>query len=203
MPRFNVTTKTGNSVWKSPDGQREIFEVTLDYNGQEVKAKTYSKDIPVVGWSGEIETYEKEGRNGSETFVKQPPKEDGYPSPAGSRQSSIGGGSSYTPRDDSHIKAQWAIGQSVIVHNETTDLSSADLESVESLAVELFKMVDRVKASPADEAVQGPSDAPAVPDEIHEVTGDEMPEDFLKNIDEIFPGTEPAAKPKETPWPKS
>ena len=75
IPIFNTTTKYGESVWKSPDGQREIFKVTLDYDGKEVAAKTYSKDISVPGWAGQVETYEKPGRNGSETFVKQPPKE--------------------------------------------------------------------------------------------------------------------------------
>lgn len=77
MPQFQTTTTASRSVWKSPDGQREIFEVTLDHDGQPVTGKTYSKDISVIGWSGTVETYEKEGRNGAETFVKQPPKEFG------------------------------------------------------------------------------------------------------------------------------
>lgn len=78
MPQLNVTTKSARSVWKSPDGQREIFEVELDHDGQDLKAKTYSKDISSEGWEGTVETYEKEGRNGAETFVKQPPKEGGF-----------------------------------------------------------------------------------------------------------------------------
>lgn len=84
MPQFQTTTKQSRSVWKTPDGQREIFEVVLDYDGQDFKGKTYSKDIAVIGWAGTVDTYEKEGRNGSETFVKQPPKEG------------FGGGSSTT-----------------------------------------------------------------------------------------------------------
>lgn len=75
MPTLEVTTKYSRSVWKSPDGQREIFEVTLESDNQELKAKTYSKDIGQVGWVGTVESYEKEGRNGAETFVKQPQKE--------------------------------------------------------------------------------------------------------------------------------
>ena len=75
MPQFDTTTKRAESVWKSPDGQREIFKVTLDVDGTPLPAKTYSKDISVAGWTGKVESYEKQGRNGPETFVKQPPKE--------------------------------------------------------------------------------------------------------------------------------
>jgi hypothetical protein len=75
MPTLKVTTKAARSVWKSPDGQREIFEVLLDYNGQQVKGKTYSRDISVAGFTGDVESYEKEGKQGPETFFKQPAKE--------------------------------------------------------------------------------------------------------------------------------
>lgn len=78
MPTLDVTTKSANSVWKSPDGQREIFEVELDYQGTIMKAKTYSKDISGAGWTGSVETYEKQGKMGAETFVKQPQKEGNF-----------------------------------------------------------------------------------------------------------------------------
>lgn len=187
MPIFNAETKSANSVWKSPDGQREIFEVVLLVDGNDVKAKTYSNDISRVGFSGEIETYEKEGRNGSETFVKQAPKENaGYPQVRqGGSQS---GGGSYQPRDDGHIKAQWAIGQAVGVLAKDGEVN---LELVEPLAYDFFDMVDRVKTHTKDGATEHV-------DEVVEVTGNEMPEDFLKNIDEIFPGAETESK-----WPKS
>ena len=92
MPKFQTTTNNSQQVWASPDGQRVIYQVALDYNGQTVSAKAYSKDIAQVGWTGEVETYEKEGRNGSEQFVKQPQKE-GY-SGGGSPSRSYGGGNS-------------------------------------------------------------------------------------------------------------
>jgi hypothetical protein len=41
-------------------------------------AKTFSGAIAAQGWSGEVLTEERPGRNGSETFVKQPPKEGGF-----------------------------------------------------------------------------------------------------------------------------
>jgi hypothetical protein len=77
MPTLTVTTKTARQVWASPDGQRVIYEVGLDYNGNLLKGKTYSNAIAAPGWSGVVESYEKQGRNGVETFVKQPPKEQG------------------------------------------------------------------------------------------------------------------------------
>lgn len=81
-----VTTKESRSVWRAPDGQREIFELVMEYQGNLFGAKTYSKDISVVGWSGSVETYEKPGKMGAptQTFVKQPPKEDGFTPNAGS-----------------------------------------------------------------------------------------------------------------------
>ena len=77
MPTLNVKTVSSEQVWKSPDGQRTIYKVVLDYNGQQMTAKTFSGAIAAQGWSGEVLTEERPGRNGSETFVKQPPKEGG------------------------------------------------------------------------------------------------------------------------------
>lgn len=73
-----VLTKAAEQVWASPDGKMTIFQVTLEYEGKDFKAKTYSKAVATVGWSGTIESYEKPGRNGAETFVKQPQKEGGW-----------------------------------------------------------------------------------------------------------------------------
>lgn len=77
MPQLEVKTTKSEVMWKSPDGQRVIFKVSLSSDAGDVEAKTYSKDIAQEGWSGTVETYEKEGKFGSETFVKQPPKEQG------------------------------------------------------------------------------------------------------------------------------
>lgn len=78
MPIMQATTKEAKSVWKKDD--REISEVVLRIDGKLLKAKTYSSAIANPGFVGEVETYEKTGRNGSETFVRQAPKEDGYKS---------------------------------------------------------------------------------------------------------------------------
>lgn len=145
MPQLKVTTKAAEKVWASPDGQRVIHKVILDYNGQDAVAKTYSKDIATVGWSGTVETYEKPGRNGSETFVKQPPKEDGsYGSQGGTR-----GGSkpAYVPKDERAIQAMAAIKQAVALVGPVgpkADMSTI-LGVVHEVATELFDMVDLVK----------------------------------------------------------
>lgn len=187
MPELQVTTKDSKSVWKSPDGQREIHEVTFDYEGQEISAKTYSDQIATVGWSGVVESYEKEGKNGAQTFVKQPPKEGGW---QGGTSATKGVGpaqprSGYQPKDEAAIKAMWSIGQSVAAHNGNGDLDVADLPSVEAYAVELFAMVDRVKVS----------DNPQIADTVVESTGEETQEDLLKDIDKVFPESK-----KENPW---
>lgn len=87
MPTLNVTVKESKQVWASPDGQKKIFKIVLDADGQEVQASTYSDAISKEGWSGAVETYEKAGKYGTETFVKQPAKE-GF-------SGGYGGGKSY------------------------------------------------------------------------------------------------------------
>lgn len=61
----------------------------------------------------------------------------------------------WTPRDDSHIRAQWAIGQAVSMHADDEAVKGKDfiaggnknLFAIEATAKELFAMVDRVKDS--------------------------------------------------------
>lgn len=188
MPVLEVKTTSANSVWKSPDGQREIFELQLEYEGKPVKAKTYSKDISTVGWEGTVETYEKQSRNGMETFVKQPPKENsGYPSSTGSGHSGTqSGGSGYTPRDDSHIKAQWAIGQAVSTLAKDGEL---DLELTEALAKDLFAMVDRVKSG---DAITSPAPEP---DTVYDPTEVDM-----KQLSAVLGDVVPESG-EDAPWP--
>lgn len=83
MPTIQATTKDAKQVWASPDGQKKIFKVVLEVDGADMQASTYSEAVAKVGWSGEAETYEKPGKFGVETFVKQAKKEG------------FGGGKSY------------------------------------------------------------------------------------------------------------
>lgn len=56
----------------------------------------------------------------------------------------------YKKRDDTHIKAQWAIGQAVsIVSQNLKPDEELPFDGIEDIAKELFAMVDRVKDSDA------------------------------------------------------
>lgn len=83
MPLIKATTKSSKETWKSPDGKITGFDIVLDVGGEDFPCNTFSKAIAEVGWSGEVETYERNNR----TYVKQPPKEEG------SYQSTTSGGS--------------------------------------------------------------------------------------------------------------
>lgn len=167
MPIFKLKTTQAEKVWASPDGKIKIFKLTMDYNGKPLDAKTYSEAIATVGFEGEVETYEKQGRNGVETFIKQVQKEGEY----GARP----GRTSYVPKDEKAISAMWAIGQAINVAANSKegyliDPKAKDWElNIENIAQKLFLMVDRVKATPADEV------APA--------TGKETEEDLEASID--------------------
>lgn len=178
MPRLQVTTKSAEQVWASPDGQRKIFKVIFEYQGKPVEARTYSEAIAKEGWSGEVETYERPGRGDhpAQTFVKQPQKDGGG---YGGRQ----------PRDDAAIKAQMAVKAAVQALGplDPSDKRPIDeyLEGVEYVAQGLFEMVDRVKAS---------KDAPAAEEKNKEAPKQEAPSDpnsedlgsLLDNIPEEF-----------------
>lgn len=153
MPALeDVTTKTAKQVWSSPDGQRKIHAVTLEWQGKTLQAKTYSDAIGTIDWQGNVETYEKESRNGPETFVKQPPKENpGYGSTSGGSSRS---GSGYTPKDEKAIQAMWAIDKAkdvVLALPLDPKGPMDDVEAaIEEWAQRLFAMVSRVKATPSD-----------------------------------------------------
>ena len=74
MPIFKAKTTSSKEGWKSDDGKITRFDITMDYEGKELKTQTYSKQISEVGWEGEVESYEKNGY----TLVKQPQKEGGW-----------------------------------------------------------------------------------------------------------------------------
>lgn len=205
MPIINgVTTKSIKQVWQSPDGQRTINEVTMDYEGKLFKANTFSNDIASIGWSGDVESYDKPGRNGSQTFVKQAPKENGF-SPSTNSYSNGGSNAttgttrgSYTPRDDSHIKAQWAIGQAMTALNGSlfTEESQFRADHVEAIAHILFAMVDRVKTGDQTETEDQTVEADVVIEDIENESLD------LSGIDDILGGTQKVS-PTESPWKNS
>ena len=174
--KFEATTVKAEEVWRSPDGQRILYEVLMnDENGEPVKFKTYSQTIATKDWTGTVESEERSGKRGPETFVKQPQKE-GF----------SGGGRSFTPRDDTHIKAQWAIGQAIILEGSeaVTHLKDGLLET---LAKELFAMVDRVKQTDTVHPAEKVSDDQLSidMDDTLDDNGPETPVD-LSTVDKVF-----------------
>lgn len=198
MPIIEVTTKVSRQVWKSPDGQRKIYELQLEYEGQPVVAKTYSDQIATVGWQGKVDTYEKPGRSGLETFVKQPPKEGGWD--GSQRQSSTSTASSksnYSPKDEAAIKAMWAIDKAKDIVLAVGIEAKRPMDEVEANIEEwgqrLFAMVERVKAS---------ENAPAAPEPTVESVGVEQV-DMAQLSDMLGEGIEKLNEEEENPWSKT
>jgi hypothetical protein len=175
MPIMTLKTTGSKQVWASADGKIKIFELNLEYEGKPVKAKTYSAAIATIGWEGEVETYEKEGRNGVETFVKQPPKEDGTYGNSTQTNSQQSGRSSYTPKDEKAIQSMWAIGQAVQLTIATYKGSDA-LGAIEGMANELYGLVEIIKNGRKVEIE-------TIPDVVHPVTDDPID---LSQVEEAF-----------------
>jgi predicted alpha/beta-fold hydrolase len=133
---MKVKTTGSNQTWQSPDGQRTIWEVSLqDEKGTDYRLKTYSKEIAVLGFEGEVESYlDKKG----DRFVKQPLPAGGY-----------SGGGNNTARikadetKQKEIRAEWAIGKA-ISSLSIFPLDDSALKQVEELAIKLNEMVDNV-----------------------------------------------------------
>lgn len=193
MPQFQVTTKQAEQVWASPDGQKVIFKLTLDYNGQEMQAKTYSKAIATQGWSGTVDTYEKQGRNGSETFVKQPPKEGFTPGAYGSQGSTGGGarpqyGGGKPLADPFTMYLSYAKDITVaMVNNGQEKPDYQDL--IDQTIVGAYALYESRPDAPAK-----PSDSKEL---VYETTATD--DDLLKNIDEVFGPKEKEEKPWTEP----
>lgn len=124
---MNVKTTHVEQIWQSPDGKRKIWEVSLKGNdGREYRLKTYSPKISQLGFSGEVKSYVNYR---GERFVRQVLS---APKP------------SYG-RDDSAIRAQWAIGQAINLASVKMDKEAITLPVIERYAKELFATVSRVK----------------------------------------------------------
>lgn len=187
----NVTTKGAKEVWSK--GDLTIFEVTLDYNGQQLSAKTYSKAIAKPGWSGTVESYEKSGRNGNETFIKQPQREDSQYSPKGQYQKSTGGsgysgGSSGTGKKEfDNFTMYLSYAKDLVVALQQTE--GFDKEKFEELLQATIKggkvLYDRRPGAEPEQA------APAKPDEIYTDGIDSAEPLDMSAIDELFPDNNP------------
>lgn len=89
---MKVKTTKSSEVWQSEDGQRKIWQVTLqDEKGTDYQLKTYSPKVGAVGWQGDVES---------------------YLNPRGDRFVRIAGEGHKGGRDET-IKAEWSINQAV------------------------------------------------------------------------------------------
>lgn len=150
---MQVKTINSEQVWQSSDGQRTIWEVTLKGDdGREYRLKTYSNKIAQLGFDGEVRSYVNPR---GERFVRQVP----------SAKPSFNSG-----RDDSAIRAQWAIGQAINLASVKMDKEAITLPVIEKYAKELFATVSRVKGEPmtpemenkADQYIKGFTQAPSL-----------------------------------------
>lgn len=180
MPTLDeVTTKSVEKVWTSPDGQRNIYKLTLNYKGSTLPVQTYSDAIAVVGWTGEVESYEKPGKFGPQTFVKQPQKE-GY---SGGRSSGGGGGSGYSkaPADPFTMYLSYAKDVAVALVAKTGKLDADEYKAVLDLVI-----------AGGHSLFEGRPGNEEKPDVVAEVTDSAM-----ESVDKLFDDDE-----EEKPWPK-
>ncbi len=186
MPTFAIKTISAEKIWSK--GDVAIYALELDYQGQAMTAKTYSKAIATEGWEGEVETYEK----GEDTFVRQPKKE-GY----------AGGGGGYSkgggrPQADPYtMYLSYAKDLAIAAVDAkgifSQDLYVALLSAVEAGGAQLYN------SRPGAE--QTPSKAAEVPPQGKKVIDmkDIEIEDVDKAVDKVFPG---AKKGEDEPWNK-
>lgn len=203
MPQLQVTTKSANQVWASPDGQRTIFELQLEYEGKPVKAKTYSKEISVPGWMGTVETYEKPGRNGVETFVKQPPKEGASYGGGGASTNRGGGGYSKPMADPFTMYLSYA--KDIAGYCFVTDakgkskfddvLYAEVLEAVAAGGSQLYEARPEAQAKSVDKQ---PGDTPTPPPEDSTET---TVEPTVQELNAVL-GGELLSPEEDTPWQK-
>lgn len=183
MPQVQVKTIEAEQVWQK--GDMTIWKVVFDYNGQKFQAKTYSKAISAPGWSGTVETYEKEGRNGSETFVKQPQKEGGFQPRQG------GGAGSYqrsAPQDQFTMYMSYAKDIAVALMDKTGDIDQEKFNTAIQAVIEGGQTL--YEARPGAPATQTQEDKP---------TDDENGTDYKEDLDKMFGETQDITD-GEKPW---
>jgi hypothetical protein len=123
---MKARTIASTQAWQSPDGQKTIWDVTLESDGKQYPLKTFSPKIAEVGFEGEVESYSNQR---GDRFVKQPQKQGGY-----------GGGQT---KDGAAIKAQFAI--KAAIQYAGLQGSMPAMEDIEGYAGMFFGMIDRIK----------------------------------------------------------
>jgi hypothetical protein len=139
---MHVQTIDSEQVWQSPDGEKKIWEVAVRTDEDKTyRLKTYSRYIAKPGFEGEVSSYEARGQR----FVRQLPSKQPAKAPYG--------------RDDSAIRAQWAIGQAINLASVKMDKDAITLPVIEDYAKELFETVSRVKGEAVTPALRAEAES--------------------------------------------
>ena len=168
MPNLDVRVLDAKEVWSK--GDLTIHEVTLDVGGKTTRAKTYSKVIATPGWEGTVETYEKQGRNGAETFLKQPQKENNY---QGGYQKKESGAAPKKEFDNFTMYLSYA-KDLVVALQQTSGYDQAEFEKLLQATIKGGKVLYSHR----------PGAEPIAPAPV-EKPSDDMPEGFL--LDDVVP----------------
>ncbi|HSH56317.1 MAG TPA: hypothetical protein VK983_05885 [Candidatus Limnocylindrales bacterium] len=140
---MHAKTINSEQIWQSSDGQRTIWDVTLQaQDGKEYKLKTYSAKIGKLGFEGDVRSYLNPR---GERFVRQVPA--AVPARSG------------FSRDDAAIRAQWAIGQAINLASVKMDKEAITLPVIERYAKELFATVSRVKGDDVTPELEAEADS--------------------------------------------
>lgn len=127
-------------AWQSSYGPMEKYKVIVNGYDDPVALNRKPGNRPQVGESlyGTVE---------STPYGLKFNREDKpqFANPSGQNTQSGKASSTYVPRDDKAIQAQWAIGQAVQISIALG--RHEDLGTIESLAKDMFSMIDRVKDS--------------------------------------------------------
>lgn len=118
-------------TWKSKFGPMETYKVMFEGNNDAIEINRKPGNRPNVGdvLTGTIETSEF-GGNVVKKFKSAP------------RQNPT-----FTPKDTSEIKAEWAIGQAISWLVSTGARETTVISDIEPLAKDLFRMVERIKSA--------------------------------------------------------
>ncbi len=172
---MKVRIVDSKQVWKSPDGQRILWNVAYQTeDGRTVNAKTYSQPIGEgLDQEKDIVEYTKPGRDGNEErFIKLAPKEGGY---------SGGGGGGGRSEKDSEGMA-WG--------NALTNAITFTLAVAERLGGDVD--VAKLRSDVIDNATYFFENRPDKKPAQQTSSGDTLPTDAeveqTDNISTIFPG---------------
>lgn len=128
------TVWVGDNPWTSPDKKVTIWTIKLEVDGNRDTYSTMSKALASPDFSGDVEVYTNDK---GKTYARQAPKEEGEPTHTTPKKE-------WVPRDDDAIRAQWAIGQALVLYRNWNN-ERPEYDDIQKAARRLFAMVEEVK----------------------------------------------------------